>query len=391
MLPILFAVGCCSLVLLNPLSLRDAELRFSFDRLPSAKLLLPSHLMPPSNLTHVSSLFLCPRLHDMPYVLYRKEERERKRKQRLESGGSVSAEEEPPGQQELADDWLLLQRNSADWREHDETRSDWAQLNISQWNFLRSEVDSEHQKSAEMWVVHEVAADPEQGEILLPLWHVKREDYAWGDDAFAFGYFRHNPLTLIHAWKLLLEHGLVTCRLTYGTGSSSFVEQRAASFCVERAGSEPAHISCPLKFMHKPNSLTVRISTVASELPASVPPEVAAEFNILLGDWSGELVLPLCQVWQRRVHTTVILQPVFGRSLQLKHFADWVDYHRRIGVDSFLIPDRSGWLLLEADRVETDVHAGRLQAMLDRDIVHAWLWPQLPFVGTLNMLNIDRQ
>ena len=211
--------------------------------------------------------------------------------------------------------------------------------------------------------------DLEAGEITVPLVLVRP---LAEENPLRTTYLAHTDVQV--AWAIIVARRMVTCEIEYGHGQAN--ETTVAGWTTSQ------HLMCPFRAMRRVRSITVRIAVPPGPLawpgPEKAPGRYKAPLLFRMG-FTGSLSVPLCHVWHRRVLFTAHVRPLFGSAGQLRHLMDWVDYHRRLGVDQFVVPDQSTkmWLRDQEHKEGQSVHAGRLRHAIATGLLLYDVWPHL--------------
>ena len=233
------------------------------------------------------------------------------------------------------------------------------------------------------WIIHEVDVDLSERQLRVPVIVLDRTKKEYAGHAWIS---RHKEAESV--FVRLLERAGLRMAVQYEDGTQDVFVAMRHSFYKSRVGptaylifplrgdantpqqaDRPVDFSVPpaaLPMSERPVSLTLHLDWATVGVIGN---ETGAAHNLSSSGVSSRAVLPLCSVERQMVYSAAVLKPVTG-NLSESYLLQWIDYHRRVGVDHFLILDRNG----ECNSFPL------LQRLASQGLVTVTHWP-LPYVN----------
>ena len=338
---------------------------------------LSPHWLPPSNRTHVSVLQLCRAAHSIVLDPWIRPHHDLST-ERIHSCSSGSQ----GGSGKLSSDAL------DSWRSYSPVRDALCQMNLS-WIGIRGAaapfvplpLTPLHTL---VWKVWEVDVDVDAGEIIVPLLYLQwREGQTEGNDIAPA--YTHNSI-LTYAFELLASRGMMMCVIEYSDGRSVTVKPSVMATSSDAVRG----VLCPFEPLRVVLAISVRIDVPAdagavewrelhppsfSPFPDGAAPPLRFGADAVSSEFHSSFRLLLCQSFQRRVHVAITSRTLYGSTTPLADVMDFVDAHRRIGVDQFVMwdHDRRLW---EDDQDTSSAHWGRLKHAVEAGYLEYDVMPQ---------------
>lgn len=341
---------------------------------PVAPVLSP-HWLPPSNRTHVSVLQLCRAAHSIVLDSWIRPDH---------NLGSERIHSCSAGSQ----DGILNPAALEPWRTYAPDRDALCQMNLS-WigirgtaaPFVTLPLVPVHNL---VWKVWEVDVDVDAGEIIVPLLYLQwRQGQTEGNDIAPS--YTHNSI-LPYAFELLASRGMMLCVVEYSDGRSVTVKPSV----VATSGDAVRGVLCPFEPLRRVMAVSVRIDVPAdagavewrelhppsfSPFPDGAAPPLRFGADAQSSEFHAAFRLLLCHSFQRRVHVAITSRTLYGSTTPLADVMDFIDAHRRIGVDQFVMWDHDRRLWGE-DQDASSAHWGRLKHAIDAGYLEYDVMPQ---------------